>query len=180
MNALANMLAAGEAGEEGASNPIIPEWNEVIWGTAAFLILFIVMAKFAYPAIRGVMEARTAKIQGDIDAAEGARSEAESLRAEYDAKLAEARAEAGRIIEAARSEAEQVRRDRLAAIEPEIAERRAQADADIDAAKERAMADVRAQVTRLAVGAAEQVVRASLDEARYSQLIDDYIDRVGS
>ena len=80
----------------------------------------------------------------------------------------------------ARAEAEQVRQERLAAIEPEIEEKRAQADADIEAAKARALADVRAQVTSLAVGAAEQVVRSSLDEASYSRLVDDYIESVGS
>ncbi len=65
-------------------------------------------------------------------------------------------------------------------IEPEIAERRAQADADIEAAKERALADVRAEVTSLAVGAAEQVVLSSLDEASYARLVDDYIESVGN
>ena len=176
---LAALLASEEAVAE-APNPIIPAWDEVIWGSLAFAILFLVMAKFAYPGIKKVMEARTDKIRGDIDAAETARAEAEELRAGYDAKLAEARAEAGQIIEAARAEAEQVRQERLAAIEPELQERRASADADIEAAKTRAMADVQAQVTTLAVGAAEQVVRRSLDEAAYRQLIDDYIDRVGS
>jgi F-type H+-transporting ATPase subunit b len=175
---LATLLATEEVAE--APNPIIPAWDEVIWGSAAFAILFIVMAKYAYPAIKRVMEERTEKIRGDIDAAETARSEAEALRGDYDAKLAEARAEAAQIIEAARGEAEEVRQERLAAIEPELVERRAQADAEIDAAKARAMADVKAQVTTLAVGAAEQVVRRSLDEAAYSQLIDDYIDQVGS
>jgi len=60
------------------------------------------------------------------------------------------------------------------------AERRAQAEADIEAAKDRALADVRAQVTSLAVGAAEQVVRSSLDEAAYARLVDDYIESVGN
>ncbi len=59
-------------------------------------------------------------------------------------------------------------------------QKRVQADADIEAAKARALADVRAQVTSLAVGAAEQVVRSSLDEASYSRLVDDYIESVGS
>ena len=173
------LLAAGDAGG-GASNPILPVWNEIIWGGAAFAILFIVMAKFAYPAIQKVMEARSEKIQGDLDAADTARSEAEGLRAEYDAKLSEAQAEAGRILEAARSEAEQVRQDRIAAIEPEIEEKRAQADADIEAAKARALADVRTQVTALAGGAAEQGGRSSLDEAAYARLVDDYIESVGN
>ena len=178
MNSI-GLLAAADAGVK-ASNPILPDWNVIIWGGAAFAILFIVMAKFAYPAIQKVMEARSEKIQGDLDAADTARSEAEGLRAEYDAKISEAQAEAGRILEAARSEAEQVRQDRIAAIEPEIEEKRAQADADIEAAKARALADVRTQVTSLAVGAAEQVVRSSLDEAAYARLVDDYIESVGN
>ncbi len=177
-------LAAAAADEAHAvaeaPNPIIPAIDEVIWGTLSFLILFVIMAKFAYPALKKAMEARSEKIQGDLDAADTARSEAEGLRAEYDAKLSEAQAEAGRILEAARSEAEQVRQDRIAAIEPEIAERRAQAEVDIEAAKARALADVRTQVTSLAVGAAEQVVRSSLDEAAYARLVDDYIESVGN
>ena len=76
--------------------------------------------------------------------------------------------------------AETVRQERLAAIEPEIAERRAQAEADISAARARAMAEVRADITSIAVGAAEQVVLANIDEAAHARLIDDYITRVGN
>ena len=175
-----SILGALASAVAEAPNPIIPAMDEVIWGTLSFLILFAVMAKYAYPALKKAMDARSEKIQGDLDAADSARSEAESLRAGYDAKLAEAQAEAARIIEAARSDAEQVRQDRIAAIEPEIAEKRAQAEADIEAAKDRALADLRAQVTSLAVGAAEQVVRSSLDEAAYARLVDDYIESVGN
>ncbi|HCB34119.1 MAG TPA: ATP synthase F0 subunit B [Acidimicrobiaceae bacterium] len=169
---------AGEAVAE-APNPIIPAWDEVIWGSLAFLILLVVMWKFAYPAIRKAMEGRTARIQAEIDAAAAANREAQELRARYDARLVEADAEAARIVEAARGEAERVRRERLAAIEPEIAERRAQAEADIEAARVRALADVRSQITSLAVGAASQVVMASLDADAHRRLIDDYIDNVG-
>ncbi|MBK01028.1 MAG: F0F1 ATP synthase subunit B [Actinomycetota bacterium] len=175
-----SILGALASAVAEAPNPIIPAMDEVIWGTLSFLILFAVMAKFAYPALKKAMDARSEKIQGDLDAADSARSEAESLRAGYDAKLAEAQAEAARIIEAARSDAEQVRQDRIAAIEPEIAEKRAQAEADIEAAKDRALADLRAQVTSLAVGAAEQVVRSTLDEATHARLVDDYIESVGN
>ena len=49
MNSI-GLLAAADAGGK-ASNPILPVWNEIIWGGAAFAILFIVMAKFAYPCL---------------------------------------------------------------------------------------------------------------------------------
>ncbi len=172
--------AAGEEEAAEAPNPIIPAWDEVIWGSIAFVILLIVMWKFAYPAIRKAMETRTEKIQSDIDSADTAKREAEELRAQYDSRLTEANAEASQIIEQARGEAERVRQERLAAIEPEIAERFAQAEADIEAARARAIAEVRDEITSLAVGAASQVVMASLDEQAHRRLIDDYIDRVGS
>ena len=178
--AVASALLAAEESVAEAPNPIIPAWDEVIWGSLSFFILLIVMWKFALPPIRRAMEARTERIQGDLDGAASARLEAEDLRTQYDARLAEANAEAARIIEEARAAAETVRQERLAAIEPEIAERRAQAEADIEAARTRAMAEVRADITSIAVGAAEQVVRASIDEATHAQLIEDYIERVGT
>jgi len=179
VNSLSSSLLAATEGES-TSNPIIPEWFEVIWGSIAFFLLLIVMWKLALPPIRRAMEARTDRIQGDLDAAASAKAEAEELRASYDSRIAEANAEAARIIEEARAAAEAVRQERLAAIEPEIAERRAQAEADIAAARERAMAEVRSDITSIAVGAAEQVVRASIDEAAHAQLIEDYIERVGN
>lgn len=165
---------------EGPNNPILPVWNEIIWGSIAFFLLLIVMTKLAYPAVRKAMDDRTARIQNDLDSAEQAKSEAAQLKAEYDSKLAEAKAEAARIIDAARDEAETVRAERISAIDGEIATKRAQADADIEAAKERAMSEMRGQVTALAVGAAERIVEQSLDADAHSTLVNNFIDRVGS
>lgn len=178
--AASSLLAVEEGAVDEAPNPIIPEWNEVIWGGLAFLILFVVMAKYAYPLVKKAMDERAAKIQADIDAAETARAEAEQLRADYDAKLAEARAEASRIIDEARQEAEAVRQERIAAIDGELAERRAQAEADIVAAQERALQEMRGQVTALAVGAAERIVESNLDAVAQARLVDNFINRVGS
>lgn len=178
--AAASLLATEAGAPDESPNPIIPEWNEVIWGGTAFLILFVLMSKYAYPAIKKVMDDRAAKIQGDLDAAESARAEAEQLRADYDSKLAEAKVEANRIIDEARQEAEVVRQERISAIDGEIAEKRAAADADIVVAQERALQEMRGQVTALAVGAAERIVEANLDAAAQSQLVDNFIDRVGS
>lgn len=166
--------------EEGPNNPILPVWNEVIWGSIAFFLLVIVMSKLAYPAVRKAMDDRTARIQGDLDSAEQAKSDAAAMKADYESKLAEAKAEAARIIDGAREEAETVRAERIAAIDDEIAAKRAQADADIEAAKERAMSEMRGQVTALAVGAAERIVEQSLDADAHATLVNNFIDRVGS
>ena len=165
---------------EGPNNPILPVTNEMIWGSISFFLLLVLLAKLAYPAMRKAMDDHSAKIQGDPDAAENAKAEAEALRAEYDAKIAEAKAEASRILEEARAEAEAVRSERIGAIDGEIAAMRAQADADIEAAKARAMSEMRSQVTALAVGAAERIVEQSLDADAQAQLVNNFIDRVGA
>ena len=71
-----------------------------------FLVLVFVLAKFAYKPLLGMMEERKNKIASDLDAAENAKKDAEAVKAEYAAKLADARQEAQAIIENARKTAQ--------------------------------------------------------------------------
>ena len=162
------------------NNPILPETKEVIWGGLAFFILLALLAKFAFPVVKQTMEDRTAKIQGDLEAAETAKEDAERIQREYEASLANAKAESNRIIEEARGQAEALRAERVAALETELAERRAAAAADIEAAKAQATADLRGQIAELAIGAAERVVGQNLDPATNSQIVEDYISSVAT
>jgi F-type H+-transporting ATPase subunit b len=166
--------------EQQAPNPIIPAWNEVIWGSLAFLILFVAIAKWGFPAIKKAMDARSDKIQGDIDAAERARSEAEQVKSDLEAQLADARAQANRIIDEARQQAEALKAERVATLDAELAERRQAAMGDIEAAKAQAMADLQGQITDIAIGAAERVVQANLDPATNAQIVERYIAEVGA
>ena len=56
-----------------------------------FLILVFILAKFAYKPLMKIMDDRKNKIAGDLAAAETAKTDAESIKAEYAAKLAAAR-----------------------------------------------------------------------------------------
>ena len=64
----------------------------------------------AWPAIKKALQDREDKIRGDLEHAESVRDQAETELADYQRQLADARNEAGRIIEEARQSAEQVRR----------------------------------------------------------------------
>jgi len=170
----------GHAEEEEESNPILPETNELIWGSISFLLLFVLLAKLAYPPVRQAMEDRTNKIRGSIDEAEQAKDEATQVLEQYRAQLADARNESARIIEEARQTADQLRRDLQVRAEAEIADMRTRAQEEISAAKDRAMAEVRTQVSELAIQAAELVVSRNLDRETNRQLVDQFIQQVGS
>ncbi|MEZ5203706.1 MAG: F0F1 ATP synthase subunit B [Acidimicrobiales bacterium] len=126
------------------------------------------------------MNARTERIQGDLDAAEAQRTEAAGILDEYKAQLADARQESARIIEEARQAADEVRSNLQAKAEADIAELRARAQADIESAKVQAVADLRGEVTALAIGAAEQVVGRNLDQETNAALVEAYINSVGA
>jgi F-type H+-transporting ATPase subunit b len=163
-----------------APSPILPATDELVWGSISFILLVILMRKFAYPAIKKGMEARTERIRADLDAAENAKSEATGVLDGYKAQLADAKAEAGRIIEEARQAADALKKDQESRLQTELADMRARAAADIEAAKAQATADLRGELATLAVGAASAVVNKNLDPAAQTQLIEDYINQVGT
>ena len=163
-----------------APNPILPATDEIVWGSISFAVLLFLLYKFGYPQVKKMLDDRTERIRSDLQAAEGAKTEAEAVLEEYRAQLHDARAEAGRIIEEARQAADRIKRDQESRLQAELAELRARAVADIDSAKAQAVSDLRGEVARLAIGAAETVVQHNLDEATQTQLIEDYINQVAA
>jgi F-type H+-transporting ATPase subunit b len=163
-----------------APNPILPATDEIVWGAISFAVLLFLLYKFAYPQVRQMMENRTERIRSDLQAAETAKTEAQTLLDEYKAQLSDARAEAGRIIEEARQAADRIKRDQESRPQAELAELRARAVSDIEGAKAQAVSDLRGEVAQLAIGAAETVVQHNLDEATQTQLIEDYINQVAA
>ena len=160
-------------------NPILPEANELIWGTIAFLILFALLAKFVFPQVNQALKNRTDKIQGDLTQAERDREEAAKTLAEYRAQLAAAREESTRIMEEARKHAEQVRKDLLAKAQEDANRVVERAQEEIQAERNRAVAEIRGQAAGLALDLAGRVIGESLDDDRHRRLIERYIEEVG-
>jgi F-type H+-transporting ATPase subunit b len=152
----------------------------MIYGGLAFLVLLAALWKFGYPAIKGGMDARAEKIRTSIDDADKAKNEAETVLADYQRQLTEARAEASRIIEDARAQAEQVRRDVIARAEAEGAELRQRNAEQVGAERDRVMGELQGQVATLAIELAEKVVESNLDRETNTRLIESYIASVGS
>jgi F-type H+-transporting ATPase subunit b len=165
---------------QASPSPLKPDNSELVWGSISFVLLLGIFIKWGYPAVTKTMKAREDRIRNDLEQAEGTKSEAETVLTEYRAQLADARAEAGRIIDEARQAADQVRRDLIARAEADSAELRARAQEDVRLAGERAMADLRGRVSDLAIELAEKVVERNLDRDTQIALIDNYINSVGS
>jgi len=146
----------------------------------AFLVLFVVLAKFAFPPITKMLDERANKIRESLEKAEDTRVEAERLLEEYKVQMAEARSEAAQVIEQGRKVAESMKAEILAKAKEEAEAEKAKAIAAINAEKEAAMAELKGQVADLSVAVAGKIIGASLTKADHEALIEKYLAEVGS
>jgi F-type H+-transporting ATPase subunit b len=166
--------------KEETTNPILPAGNELVWGAIAFVVLFLLMKKFAYPPVKKGLEARADKIRESLDDAERTRDEAQSILDQYQRQLADAKSESARIIEEARQAADKLRQDLRKQAESEVADIKQRAQEDIGAQVERAKADLQAKMAELSIDLAEKVVERNLDRETNRALIDSFINQTGA
>jgi F-type H+-transporting ATPase subunit b len=168
------------ASEAGNGYWLPADFNEVIWGTLAFLCVAVPLVIFGKKPIVDGLATRRQRIADHLGEAEQARVAAEAERDRIKAALADSDAEAARIIEDSRQAADQLGVDTVARTQEEIAALRDRARTDLTATRLQAQADLSGELSRLALGAAEEVVGSSLDDATQQRLIDSYINQVGA
>jgi F-type H+-transporting ATPase subunit b len=159
---------------EGAEPSLIDiNFGLMAWTLITFVVVLIVLKKYAFGPMQEAIETRRKQITADMDAAEQARSEAETALAEYRAALAQSRKEATAIIDDARRTAEEQRRSAIAELEAEKTRQLERARAELDAETRQSLQAIKTQLAELTVAATEKVVRQRLDEAEQKRLIDE-------
>jgi F-type H+-transporting ATPase subunit b len=164
---------------EQLQNPLIPSLTELIVGLVTFGVIFFALWKVLMPRLNQTLAERTDKIEGGLQRAEEAQTEANATLARYREQLAEARHEAARLREEAREQGAQI-----------IAEMREQAQAEarrlvdaahtqIEADRQQALQSLKTEVGGLAVDLASRVVGESLsDEARQRRVVERFLDEL--
>jgi F-type H+-transporting ATPase subunit b len=164
-----------------AERLVFPETDEIVFGIIAFAILFAILAKFAFPALRRGLAQREDAIRGELERAEQSRLEAEQKREEYERRLAEARSEADRIVREATEVAESARRERVAKGEEEARDIIEKARRDAAQEVERAFGELQRSMADLSIEAARRVLGQELsDPAAQRQLVEQFITEAGA
>ena len=183
MRFLQILIWATEEGHEDATqthSAFLPEGYELLFGIPASLLVFGLLYKFAGPAIKKGLAARTAKIQGELDAGEADRSAANFESAKIREAKGDIASERSRILADAAAQAEAMLADGRTRIAAELAEVEAKALSDIASAQSRVGDELRAEIARLSSAAVDQVVTGSLDAKTHQELIENFIQRVGA
>lgn len=156
------------------TNPLLPTVPDLIWGGLAFVIVLVVFIRLVLPGLNTLLDARSDAIEGGIKRAEVAEAAAESKKGEYEAALAEARAEGARIRDQARAEGVKIVAEAKEQATVEAARVTANAQLQIDAERTAALVSLRAEVGSLAIDLASGVIGESLSSDKRSK---DIVDR---
>ena len=173
-------FAAEEGESTGGIAAILPEMHEFIPMLVAFIILWIVLAKFGWPAFDGMLQKRSDTIQADLKKAEEARIEGERVLAEYKQELADAKQQASQIVADARTTGETVKADITAAAQKEAADMIEKARAAIEAEKKAAIADLQGSVADTSVAVASKIIGSDLSDDEHRAIIERYVNEAGS
>jgi F-type H+-transporting ATPase subunit b len=158
---------------------VIPKLGE-IWPTVvAFVILFVVLWRFAFPPIIAMLDKRADTIRESLEKAEETQIEAERLMDEYKKQMAEARLEAGRIVEQGRKVADSMKDEIVAKANEEAQNLIVKAKESIEAEKTAAMAELQASVADLSVLVAGKVIGKSMSVEDHAELIKQAMAEVG-
>jgi len=156
-----------------------PEKAEIIYGGIASILIFTALFKFAAPAAKKALAARTERIQKELDNAANTRSAAEAEASNIRRAIGDISGERARLMAEADQQAAALLAEGRARIVAEVVDLEARADADIAAARSRSGDELRAQIAQIATAATQSAVSASLSDSTQQELIESFINSVG-
>lgn len=155
-------------------------WENIVLSMVAFVILYVLLNKFAFGKLFDVMEKRRQLVQGQLEEAKQTREQASQYVEEQKAALQEARKEAYEIIERSKqtsgNQAEQI----LEQAAQEAQRLKTDAVRDIENEKNKALEALRSEVGTVSVKIASKLLEkeVSMDDTK-EKLVDQYLKEVG-
>jgi F-type H+-transporting ATPase subunit b len=155
-------------------------WSNFFVQLVSFAILFWLLSRYAFKPLFGVMEKRRQLVQEQMESAQNNRINAERLIEEQKQALQQARKEAHDIIEQAKTTGSKQADQIVVAARSESNRVKDEAVRDIETEKNKAIVELKAQVSGLSVLIASKIIEKQVDEQSQKQLVDQYLQDVGS
>ncbi len=147
--------------------------------TLNVLILFLLLRVFLYNPVRKFMAAREEKFALERAQIDVSRTEADSLKMQYELSIKNAKLEAERLTEAklrsAEHEAEDLRKKAKQDAQVLLTDAMAQAVTERDGL----MTELKSQTAELAVDIAEKILEREVKPEDHQRVIDSFFDKVG-
>ena len=160
---------------------LTPDFGLFFWMFVAFLVVFLLLAKYGFPVITGMVEERKNYIDESLRKAHEAQERLANIEKEGESILQEAREKQAQILKEAAETRDAIVEKAQEKAKSEGARLLDDARNAIEQEKKAAIADIRAQVATLSVEIAEKVLKQNLkDDQSQMDLIDRMLDDVSA
>ena len=160
---------------------LTPDFGLFFWMLIAFLVVFVLLAKFGFPVITGMVEERKNFIDESLRKAHEAQERLANIEKEGESILQEAREKQAQILKEAAETRDAIVEQAQTKARSEGARLLDEAKSAIEQEKKAAIADIRQQVAMLSVEIASKVLRQNLkDDKSQMDLIDRMLDEVSA
>lgn len=151
----------------------------VVWASVAFVLLLVLLKKFAWTPILDALSEREHSIESALQSAEKAKEEMLRLTSENESLLKEARAERDLILKEAKELKDQIVTEAKHIAQVEGAKMIEKAQHEIESQKTLALAQIKGQVAALSIEIAEKVLKNQLqDKSKQEALVSDLLKEV--
>jgi F-type H+-transporting ATPase subunit b len=154
------------------------EVGQIVTQIIGFLIVVLLLRKYAWSKILGLMEERRQKIETSFKEIDDAKVEVETQRAKYEAQLAHIEELRREKIQKAGQEANQLASEIRDEARRDAVKLREKAKEDIDRDIDKANATLRDNMVDAVITTTEKVIRERLDRDKHSKLIEDLLNEV--
>ena len=168
------------AAEEAPLSPFAGNVGNAVWTIVIFVIVVIVLGKFAWGPILSLLKQREDFIHNSLSDAKRDRDDAELRLKEYATKLQTAQAEAVSIIEEARRDAERLRQELRERARTEADTMIKNAERQIDLQTTRALQQIRQEAVDLSVTIASKILQRNISKEDNEKLIADALRQIES
>ncbi|WP_018023665.1 F0F1 ATP synthase subunit B [Corynebacterium ulceribovis] len=156
--------------------PLLPASYDIVWSLIPFLVILWVFWKFIIPKFQEVLAEREDRIEGGIERAEAAQTEAKAALDKYNSQLAEARQEANKIREEAREQGQKIIAEATDKANEENNRIIASGEKQLQAMREQVITDLRREMGMNSVNLAERLLGRELsDDLKKSETIDKFL-----
>jgi F-type H+-transporting ATPase subunit b len=169
-------LGVDEHGAHEALKPMPGVDEGLVTGITAmvvFALVFAVLAVKVWPVIATALDERASKIRSEIEAAELAQKQARAALEQYEKNLAEARAEAQKMLDTARAQQLALAAENKVKAEADLAQLRERATRDIETAKRAALSEIYEESARLATSIASKILQREVTAGDQSRLVEE-------
>ncbi len=152
------------------------ELGQILTQAIGFVIAVLLLKRYAWDKLLGLMEERRQKIASSFEEIENSKTEVETQRSKYEKELENIESLRRSMIQDAAKEANKLSSEIREEARREAVNMREKAQEDIEREIDKANAVLRNQIVDAVITATEKVVREKLDRERHNKLIEDFLN----